>query len=224
MYRNGVVDVLSEFNVHATTFLITSCVDNKNLMWVNKLNAMRRLRGERMAGCYAGLMMKYGLPLPASGDPAQAAMMTWPMSNKEEMTDELWKMCDMPPLEQFLDEHRPYFTWRQLEDWVSRGHSIGMHTHTHTVCARIGDTLAEQEIRRPCAALKERFRLNALPLAYPFGSRLEARLEEKLFQEGVFDFALGIRGFSSIGTPPHKLERENGEQQLKFKMLGKALL
>src|ERR1700692_4467853 len=40
MFRNGVADVLDYHGIKATAFLITACVDNKDLMWINKLNAI----------------------------------------------------------------------------------------------------------------------------------------------------------------------------------------
>ena len=36
--------------------------------------------------------------------------MAWDMARKDELADALWAACDMPPLSEFLDEHRPYFT------------------------------------------------------------------------------------------------------------------
>ncbi len=76
-------------------------------------------------------------------------MRTWPMSRKEELVNELWRCCDMPALDEFLDQYRPYFSWKDIEEWLRRGHSVGLHTHTHPKCENIDENLAEQEIKVP---------------------------------------------------------------------------
>ena len=148
-------------------------------------------------------------------------MRTWPMSKKEELVNELWQMCDMPVLAEFLSEYRPYFSWKDVEVWLKRGHSIGLHTRTHPTCESIDEKLAEQEIKAPAKFLKEKFDLPNLTLAYPFGSRLNPALERKLYEEGDFDFAFGIKGFSPRGTEPYRMERLNGESDLEFSLFGK---
>ena len=224
MFRNGVVDVLDHHGIKATTFLITACVGNKDLMWINKLNAIASLRPQICNFQYNALMEKTGLPPTGPGAIKDAAIRIWPMPQKEEFVNELWQTCDMPPLEEFLDEYRPYFTWRGIEEWLKRGHSVGLHTRTHPVCGRIDENLADQEIRAPGRMLRERFGLPYLALAYPFGSRLDSELEKKLYRERDFDFAFGIKGFSPKGIEPHQMERVNGEDQIEFTLFGKALL
>jgi peptidoglycan/xylan/chitin deacetylase (PgdA/CDA1 family) len=224
MFRNGVAEVLDSHGIKATTFLVTACVDNKDLMWVNKVKAIQTLRPDCCAFQYDLLMRKAGLPAAADSDLKRAAMRTWPMSTKEGLVNELWKMCRMPPLNEFLDEHRPYLSWKDVEKWLARGHWIGLHTHTHPQCEGIDEKMAEYEIETPARLLKDRFRLPYLALAYPFGSRLKPELERKLYDEGVFDFALGIRGFSPQGTEPYRMERLDAEDELEFGLFGKPLL
>ena len=217
MFRNGVIDLLDHHGIKATAFLITACIDNKDLMWVNKLNAIASLRSNSCDAQYDVLRQKAGL-LPA-GDKGfrNAAIESWPMSRKEELVNDLWEMCDMPTLNEFLDEYQPYLRWKDIDEWLSRGHSIGLHTHTHPLCERINETLAEQEIKVPARLLKKKFDLPFLALAYPFGSRLASELEKKLFDEGDFDFALGIKGFCSRETEPYRIERLCGEGDLEYR-------
>ena len=146
------------------------------------------------------------------------------MSGKEELANELWEKCNMPALDEFLDEYRPYFSWEDVEEWLRRGHSVGLHTHTHPKCEMIDEKLVDQEIKVPGRLLKEKFGLSRLALAYPFGSRLDPELERKLYDEGEFDFAFGIRGVSRKGTEPYRMERVNGEDMLEFSLFGKPFL
>lgn len=224
MFRNGVADVLDVHGIKATAFLTTACVDNKHLMWINKLTAIRKLRPNSSGAQYDALMRRAGLFPAGDRSFTDAAMKTWPMYQKEELADELWQMCDMPALEEFLSEHRPYFTWRDIEIWIKRGHSIGLHTRTHPMCEYIDEEFAEQEIKSPSKLLKDRFALPMLTLAYPFGSRLNPTLERKLYDEGHFDFAFGIKGFSPRGAEPYTMERISGEAELEFSLFGRPFL
>jgi peptidoglycan/xylan/chitin deacetylase (PgdA/CDA1 family) len=224
MFRNGIVDVLARHSIKATSFLITGCIDNNHLMWINKLNAIAAMRPDSCRTKYDSLMQKVGLP-PANDDGIKkTAMRTWPMRKKEELVNELWQMCHMPAVHDFLDEHRPYFSWKEIEEWMELGHSIGLHTHTHPKCEDLDEAMTEQEIRAPARLLKQKFQLRHLVLAYPFGSRLGSALEKKLYDERVFDFAFGIRGFSPKTTEPYRMERVNGEDRLGFNLFGKPLL
>ena len=54
--------------------------------------------------------------------------MRWDMGRKDELADALWAACDMPPLAEYLDEHRPYFTAEALARWRRRRPRVGLHT------------------------------------------------------------------------------------------------
>jgi hypothetical protein len=53
---------------------------------------------------------------------------------------------------------------------------------------------------------------------------LNPDLEKKLYEEGDFNFAFGIRGLSPKGTKPYSMERVCAEDELDFGLFGKALL
>src|SRR2546430_8897934 len=129
--RKEVLQILDQLKIKATTFVITSCLDNRNLMWRNKLSVIRAAVDEEVyLTKYNELMTKLDYLQITRGDQLMAATENWDMSRKDEWADELWKRCGLPPLENYLDEHRPYFTWEGLSDWIACGHSVGFHTHT----------------------------------------------------------------------------------------------
>ena len=224
MIGNGVAELLERHGVRATTFLITSTIGNSNLMWRNKLSAIRSLRQETLVTRYNELVAKTGAGTIAAGDELMPATASWPMERKEELVDALWAMCDMPPLDEFLGEHQPYFTWDALREWLARGHSVGLHTATHPYCGRLDRGAVDAEIVAPAHLLKERVPTAFLPLSYPFGSRLPSAVERELYESGVFDCAFGIEGFAPRGTEPYRLERACIEGELAYPVFGKALL
>lgn len=221
----GALDVLESHGVKATTFVMTACVGNANLMWRNKLSAARALRGEEAClRAYNALAARHSLPPIAEAGQLLAASAQWPLDAKDELADELWRSCDMPPLEEFLDEHRPYLTWEGLREWIARGHEVGHHTRTHPQCARLDRDGAHAEIVEPAALLRERLGMDWLAFSYPFGSRLDPGTERALFDQGIVDCALGIRGFAPVGTRPYRLERASAERHLDFEVFGRAAL
>jgi peptidoglycan/xylan/chitin deacetylase (PgdA/CDA1 family) len=130
----------------------------------------------------------------------------------------------MPSLAEFLDEHRPYFTWEGLERWLGAGHDVGLHTATHPFCSRLSTDEIRAEITEAAALLKTRLGLRFLPFSYPFGVRLGEAAERQLYNDGVFDCAFGIEGFVPRGTPDYRLERASIERDLAFEVFGNPLL
>jgi peptidoglycan/xylan/chitin deacetylase (PgdA/CDA1 family) len=225
LLANGAADVLEQHGVKATTFVITSTLDNADLMWRNKLSAIRALRDESVyVARYNDLVRTIGVPGIRAGATLMPASELWPMDRKDELAEELWASCDMPRLEAFLEEYRPYFTWAGLRDWISRGHSVGLHTASHPFCSRIPPGGHAIEIIEPAALLRTTLELDFLPLSYPFGARLDAESERDLYERGVFDCAFGIEGFAARGTAPFRLERASVEGDLAFPVFGKPLL
>jgi peptidoglycan/xylan/chitin deacetylase (PgdA/CDA1 family) len=225
LVATGALDVLERHGVKATTFVMTGCVGNADLMWRNKLSASRALRGpEACVRAYNEVAERYALAPIADAAQLLPASARWPLRRKDELADELWRACGMPPLADFLAEHRPYLGWDDLQAWIARGHEVGHHTRSHPQCARLDADGVRTEIVEPAALLRERLGLDWLAFSYPFGSRLDRGTERELFEQGVFDCALGIRGFAPAGTPPYRLERASAEHHLDFEVFGRAAL
>ena len=221
MSSGDVPEILARHGVRATVFAITSCIGNRQLMWRNKLSATAALTApERLEAAYAALAAEHSL---ATG-PVLEASRAWPMAAKDDLADELWRRCDMPPLEQYLAAERPYFTWDGLRSWIAAGHEVGLHTHTHPRCDRLDAAAIEHEVRLPAEELRRELGLDGVALSYPFGLRLPAPAERSLVEEGVVSCALGIRGFSPLGTPPQALERATLEQHMRWEVFGRPLV
>jgi peptidoglycan/xylan/chitin deacetylase (PgdA/CDA1 family) len=221
----GALDVLSARGVTATTFVLPPMLDNRGLMWRNKLSAIVALRGqESYVPAYNRLMESVGAPTIAAESELLGAAMRWDMGRKDELADALWVACDMPPLIDFLDEHHPYFTRDGLATWLADGHGVGLHTATHPDCSRLDADGVRAEILDPAAQLSADLGVASVPFSYPFGRRCAAPLEPILAQAGVLHCALGIRGFSRRGTDPLHLERASIEGDMRFSVYGKAFL
>ncbi len=219
-----ILEVLRNHKVEATIFLLTSCIDNQSLMWRNKLAAVRSNRPESIyLNAYNNLMKKIGLRTIKQGNQLMDESMKWPMHKKEDLAAEFWRLCDMPPLAEYLEQERPYLDWKDIELLLEEGHSFGLHTHSHPLCSKLNHTQIEDEIVNPAAILKKRLNMDLLPFSYPFGDRLPKKIEQSLYHKNIFSCALGIRGFSPLETPLPYLERVSAEGNVRFALLGNTL-
>lgn len=225
LVRGGAMEVLDRHGVKATVFLITSCIDNRSLMWRNKISLMiNSLPEATLLEAYNGTAgLSVGGPATGKHDILSQSML-WPMRDKEERVNALWAATGMAPVEEYLAEHRPYMTWDDLETWRAHGHGVGLHTHTHPICAALDDDLVAEEIEQPAAFLKQRFDLETLPFSYPFGVRLPEATENRLLDDGVLQCALGIHGSVPLDPAHRRLERTGIEKEMTFQLFGKGLI
>jgi peptidoglycan/xylan/chitin deacetylase (PgdA/CDA1 family) len=225
LIAGGAADVLRAHGVKATTFVLAAMLDNRGLMWRNKLSAITALcPPERCVAAYNALAARAGSAGVTDASQVLSAAWGWDMARKDELADELWAACDMPPLAEFLDEHRPYFSAEGLARWLADGHSVGLHTATHPDCSRLDTAAVRTEILDPAQQLRADLGLGALAFSYPFGRRCAPAHEAMLVESGIFACALGIRGFSRRGTSPWRLERASIEDDMHFSVYGKAFL
>jgi peptidoglycan/xylan/chitin deacetylase (PgdA/CDA1 family) len=222
---SGALDVLGAHRVKATMFVLTAMRGNRGLMWRNKLSAVLALRpAETCVRAYNALADRAGLQRIARASELMSAAWAWDVGRKDELADEVWAASDMPPLSDYLDEHRPYLTAAGAERWLAHGHAFGLHTHTHPDCSRLDADGVRSEILEPARRLCAELGCASVDLSYPFGRRCAPAHERLLAESGVIDSALGIGGLSPRGTDRLRLERASIEGDLRFSVYGKAFL
>jgi len=221
----GAKAVLDAHGAKATVFVIVDFLDNRGLMWRNKLSAIRALRpSDAYVTEYNRVTTQVGAPPIRAASELMRAAMGWEMARKDELADALWEACDMPPLAEYLDEHRPYLSREQLATWIADGHSVGLHTATHPDCSRLDADGVRAEILEPARALSRELGVAPLHFSFPFGRRVRPELAPLLDRDGLLTCALGIRGFAPTGTNPMHLERASIEGDMRFSVYGKAFL
>jgi peptidoglycan/xylan/chitin deacetylase (PgdA/CDA1 family) len=190
--REGVLAVLREFRIRATSFVITSCIGNERLMWRHMMSAIQTLTPENVwRGAYNELARGFGYMEISPAESLLRATKGWPPRQKDNWAAQLWAACRMQPMDEYLDRHKPYFDWDGLGQWMDEGHTVGFHTHTHPYCSRLTKDELADELVRPAEALRARMGLGSLDLSYPFGDRLEPEFERELMEGRKSRFVLG---------------------------------
>jgi peptidoglycan/xylan/chitin deacetylase (PgdA/CDA1 family) len=206
------LELLARYKIKATTFVITSCLDNRRLMWRHALSAIQNLVSpEVLVDAYNALAQTWHAPAIGFANNLLSATSQWETHQKDDRVRELWKRCGLPPQDDYLGEKKPYFSMAGLRDWIRAGHNVGFHTHTHPYCSKLEKADLQAEILEPAKALKEALKRPDLCLSYPFGDRLQPALETAIYQFGLFRALFGIRGFASKKTSFDRLERAGAE-------------
>lgn len=221
-----ILEILARWKVPATAFVNTRSVDYESLMWQHQLFAICALRGERrFCSELNGLLEEIGAKDRVQSFAGQIAVTrSWLPARKDELVSELWRRAEMPSMESFLGEHRPYMDWSGLRAWIDAGHAVGFHTHTHPFCSQLELADLEAEFLAPARGLAARLGSRLLPFAYPFGDRLPEHLERDLVERQAFSCLLGTGGLSRRGTPPHALERIPAEPGLDARVFGRPMI
>ena len=222
LFREGVVDVLDDFGAFSTFFVITDCLESRTLMWRNQLMAIQRTKGVRELLAGMARFSRDQGELTEGGRPMDLAR-TWDYERQHQMAGELWQLCGMEPIDNYLNTHRPYFTVKHLHELQSRNHEIGLHTRSHPFCDRLTPDQTAREFDEPLAWLQKEFGLARVAISYPFGVRLPAEQELRLFQSEKVSCLLGINGFSPVATPRWKLERASFETDYCYSVFANTL-
>jgi peptidoglycan/xylan/chitin deacetylase (PgdA/CDA1 family) len=223
--REGAYEIFEEFKVPVTTFVVIDAIDNRNLIWANKLRAIESEKGSAVFRAkLASLQLAHGYgSRGVSTEGMKLADLGWPAERKDALADELWRACDMPELSEYLQEHRPYHTLAQLRDLIRRGHGIGLHTRTHPYCDTLTAAEVEAEFVQPARWLREQLGLTTLPMAYPFGVRLPGDQERRLAEAAIVTCALGLSGFSKRPSDPMTLRRTSLEGNMELSVFAADL-
>jgi peptidoglycan/xylan/chitin deacetylase (PgdA/CDA1 family) len=219
------IEFLDDHNIPATAFVITRCLDNRDLMWRHKLNCIEVLKGtEILFREFTRLQGRLGLPLPRNRPRSIRHLLpNWPMTRKDEYAAALWKACDMPPLSEFLDRYKPYLTWAELRRWLDHGHTVGLHTESHPHCYGLSMSDLEREIFAPARLIESRLNVRSIPFAYPFGGRFQPQIEAYVRSTNVFSAMLGVNGLSPLSASPQDLERADGERHIDNVVYGQPI-
>ena len=223
--RGGATEILAHYRMPATMFVNSASVNYHDLMWQHKLCAIRATRGDELfVRELNAVLVKTGVPPIARAGDQGAATRLWPAARKDEYAEAVWRGSSMPPANQILRDHRPYFDWDGLRSWIARGHSVGFHTHSHPFCSRLGANEVSHELIEPVKQLRAELGVSTVPFAYPFGDRLPPALEADVIGSNVFSCLLGTGRLSPRYEHAAALDRVDAEAGLDAELYGWPLV
>jgi len=143
-----VVPILVDEKIPATFFLISNCIDNKDLMWRNKLIFIYNKLGEDLSTklCFK-VAQKQGIVPPIKKENILLwSQRTFSMNKKDLITNIIWNESGVIPIKEYLEKFSPYMSINNINEIISGGFEIGSHTISHPYCDKLDFNEMEQEI------------------------------------------------------------------------------
>jgi len=181
---NVVAPILKEKGLSATFFLIGNCIDNKDLMWRNKLLVLTKKAGRRLPKLISEAIRIFRLPaMYYHEDIFRWSLRTWPMNRKDEIANYFWNAADIGTVKAYLDEKKPYLTNGQIRGLLEEGFEIGSHSMSHPVFSRLAYDEFEKEVLSSVQLLQTSFKKEITSFSYPFGIKSCPGFEQKLIND-----------------------------------------
>jgi len=211
--------ILIENNLRATFFLVTNCIDNKDLMWRNKLHLFsNRLTIEEQSNAAQACADYFKLnQIQKEENLLQWSSRTWPMKLKDDAADFIWKFAKLDNLDSYLNIHKPYLEKNEIKELIDKGFEIGTHSKSHPYFSKLSLSELNDEILGSIKYIKKKFPHGSLNiLSLPFGNRLSNKLELEFLKNNPNQVLsiLGIHSALSNYVSPIKWERDLFELDL----------
>jgi peptidoglycan/xylan/chitin deacetylase (PgdA/CDA1 family) len=203
--------VFQKFGIKPMLFLISNCLDNKDLMWNNKTYYIKNKLSEiEQTKICNELSEKYKITgkyrdiISFSGN--------WPMNIKENIANDAWKLAGLQTLDEFLREHKPYMTINQIKELINAGYQIGSHSTSHPDFSKLSEDEVYSEMNQSKKTIKDTFGIEPEYFAYPYGIRPSAAIEKKLYSENIYQLYFGVKSNLTNIKENHFWERDKMEQ------------
>lgn len=177
-----IAPILADYKIPATFFILNNCIDNKDLMWMNKLFAIEHVMGANHTKQQVYNILRDRKKLSHDLQNLKSVYREIPMKQKEEIVNEVWSSNNLPALSEYMDQYKPYMSSKQINELLASGYTIGSHTRSHPRCAQLTFSELETEIIDSMDELRKSFKTSIDFFAYPFGSRPDPVVEEKIFR------------------------------------------
>ena len=183
--------LLKKYGVPATFFVCNDFIDNKKLMYRNRVALCLSKIGEASANEAARLVAALSEASGAMLESVPAAR-AWLLSLGYADTALIDRACQSLGISvaDFLRDRQPYMTRDQIEQLHEEGFTIGGHTSDHPELHRLGDwELIRQQVIGSCELIREITGRAQVPFAFPFnGLRLSrTKLESMRSELGSID-------------------------------------
>lgn len=166
--------IFAEFDVPATTFLITSFVGSERWVWYDVIRycANQHLTGRftlDFDGQQTVLAWRNATERRAEIRKLIAYLHSCPTESTERVVAEFPRLLGVSlpdrPTQRFSA-----LTWEDVRRWEERGMKFGPHTHTHPILARSSSERVREELMQSMSLLREHVRSPSGTLCFPSGT------------------------------------------------------
>ncbi|MCA9665041.1 MAG: polysaccharide deacetylase family protein [Myxococcales bacterium] len=203
--------ILRKYNLPATVFITTGCMEGKRLLWTSRLSWVV----EHARAPEGRTVPVLGLELDLSSRDARArsnALLTERMKDithveREQIIDHLALELGV---EDFSELHRTeMLTWEQLREMDRNGFQAGGHTVHHTILSRISPGLLLREVAECKEELEGYLDRRIETFAYPNGDPNDFTDEvvETVRRTGYRAAYTTVFGANGARQHPHQLRR-----------------
>ena len=141
-----IAPILSKNNLSAVFYLMSNCIDNKDLMWRNKLLLINKVDRNNLDNGIKLISKKYKLETKRSRNLMEWSFKYFPMDVKDEIVNLLWKLTLDIGVEEYLEKNEPYLTSKQIVELNSQGFEFGSHSMSHPIFSKLTYQEFEHEI------------------------------------------------------------------------------
>jgi peptidoglycan/xylan/chitin deacetylase (PgdA/CDA1 family) len=163
--------LLLQHNIPAVFFITTDLLDNRTMLFRNKVSLciekMTKAVGGWQAGAFERLSKIVGKEISSRQD-----FIAWVKSLQPADQERLQATCHALEVDVvgYLKEHQPYLTSDQVCDLASDGFTIGAHSLSHTRLNRLSPGDVEREIVESCRIVAHLSHEAVVPFSFPFSA------------------------------------------------------
>lgn len=205
-----IAPILTEEKLPAAFFINNETIDNQSFMWRTALLYLQNMVSPRQ--------LHHALNHKTTTDKSidlRKLSNLWAMNEKKERLEKLWNGCNLPSMNEVLQQLKPYLTSQQIQAIHQAGFEIGGHTFSHPFCNQLNYNELKHEILNANQDLQKKLDLPIEHFSYPFGNRPEANLEKTIIQESNLKTVLGISYDLRNQNNPHQWNRIKMERTLE---------
>jgi len=171
---------LRKFNIPASIFLNTDCIDKQVMNWLQELSFLVNTEGAKcVCEVMASITGGNGNGFRTNGGSPGRGLhrylqdylaYSFDRKRRDEILDELFRTMDVNR-NGIPGSDGIFLNWEQVTEMSDHGITFGNHGKTHTPLSSMTPLDREQELNESRRILKENLAMDFIPFAYPFGQR-----------------------------------------------------
>ena len=211
---------LKRYQIPATIFLVTDCIENKQPIWIQELcYLLNNVGAERIAEALKALKEELDIPLLEEQNKLKQ---NWKMDKivgeyltfdvkkeaRHEILARLYRKFEIQR-EKIFSQNEVFLNWDQVNQMQRDGISFGNHGASHTPFSAMTFEEQKAEIVESKTVIQKKLGNGFLPFAYPFGmARYFTSTTKKIVEDADHSCILtAMATLNGQNTPPNELGR-----------------